>query len=57
MCICAFVCGSVVFVECLPSVHNDYYYPESISPSPSTMLEDSTSLDGETPLAESGMRD
>ena len=32
-------------------------YLESISPSRSTMLEDSTSLAGETPLTESGKGD
>ena len=52
--------SSVVFTECLPRVHNDYYlmsYMETISPSQSTMREDRTSLAGETHLTESGKRD
>ena len=50
-------CDSGFCAECLPRVHNEYYlmpYLESISPSRSTMLEDSTRLDSETPLTVSG---
>ena len=52
-------CGSMVCPECLPRVHNYYKLLsnlESISPSRSTMRDDSTSLAGETPLTESGKR-
>ena len=50
-------CNSGFFAEYLPLVHNYYSlmpYLECISPSRSTMVEDSTRLDGETPLIESG---
>ena len=52
-------CGSVVCPECLPRVHNYYKLLsnlESISPSRSTMRDDSTSLASETPQTESGKR-